>query len=105
MTRELICRVTIKDCDVQTFRVSGAGGQHRDKTSAGVRIVHHASGASGRGTESRSQLQNKKKAFRRMAESVKFQLWAQMQAASVDVWLEEQLRPENLLVEYSDDFY
>jgi protein subunit release factor A len=69
-------RVTIKDCETQTFRVSGAGGQHRDKTSNGVRIIHLPSGARGESREERSQLQNKRIAFRRMAESDKFQRWA-----------------------------
>lgn len=89
---------------MQTFRVGGAGGQHRDKTSAGVRVVHRASGAVGRGTESRSQHKNKQAAFRRMAESETFGRWANMQAgiASVatEAWLRDQLRPENLIIEH-----
>jgi protein subunit release factor B len=107
--REHVCRVTIKDCDVQTFRVSGAGGQHRDKTSAGVRIKHRASGAVGRSTESRSQRKNKQVAFRRMAESEPFQRWANIQAGIASVatedWLREQLRPENLIIENCDDVH
>lgn len=103
MPREHVLRVTIKDCDVQTFRVSGAGGQHRDKTSAGVRVVHAPSGASGRCTESRSQHVNKRRAFVRMAESPKFKNWVAIQtgkaAVSADSWIEEQMRPENLIVE------
>lgn len=102
--RQLVCRVTIKDCQVQTFRVSGAGGQHRDKTSAGVRVVHPPSGAVGKCTEHRSQHANKRTAFVRMAETPEFERWANMQAgsaaASDDAWLKDQLRPENLLIEY-----
>lgn len=79
MTRELVCRVTIKDCEVETFRVSGAGGQHRDKTSNGVRIKHPPSGAMGECREMRSQLENKRRAFRRMGESKEFQAWARAQ--------------------------
>jgi protein subunit release factor B len=38
--KELLFSVTMNDCDMQTFTVSGAGGQHRDKAKTGVRITH-----------------------------------------------------------------
>lgn len=72
--REKVLSVTIKDCDVQTKRGSGAGGQNRNKRDTAVRIVHRASGAVGESQEERSQLQNKRTAFRRMAESLKFKV-------------------------------
>lgn len=103
MTREKLFSVTMKDCDMQTFRVSGAGGQHRDKTSAGVRIVHRASGANGQCGENREQSRNKKVAFRRMAESVTFQSWchAKMRGlAPISEVVDDLMRDENLLVEY-----
>ena len=101
--RELVIRTTIKDCDVQTYRVSGAGGQHRDKTSAGVRIVHRASGAMGQSSDDRSQARNKRIAFRRMAESVAFQTWAQAKVRGtrpLDEVVDEQMADDNLLIEY-----
>lgn len=73
--KEKILSVTLKDCDVQTKRGSGAGGQNRNKRDTAVRIVHRASGAIGESQEQRSQRQNKETAFRRMVESPKFQLW------------------------------
>lgn len=103
MSREHVLRVTIKDCEVQTFRVGGAGGQHRDKTSAGVRVVHAASGARGQSSESRSQAQNKRTAFRRMAESREFQSWVRLEHARItgalDAWVADEMRPENLIIE------
>lgn len=103
MPREHILRVTIKDCDVQTFRVSGAGGQHRDKTSAGVRVVHPSSGAVGRCTENRSQHANKRTAFVRMAETSEFKIWVRTQhariAGELDTWVQGQMRSENLIIE------
>jgi len=72
--REKILSVTLKDCDVQTKRGSGKGGQNRNKRDTAVRIVHRASGAVGESQEERSQLQNKRAAFRRMAESDKFKV-------------------------------
>ncbi len=80
MTRELAFSVTLQDCDVQTFRSGGKGGQKQNKTDSGVRIIHRASGARGESREERSQLQNKKAAFRRMAETPTFRAWVRRQA-------------------------
>jgi hypothetical protein len=71
--------VTMKDCDLQTFRSGGPGGQHQNKSETGVRIVHRASGAVGESREHRSQLQNKHAAWRRMAEHPKFKVWLNRQ--------------------------
>jgi protein subunit release factor A len=100
--RELINRTKISDCRVDTFRVSGAGGQHRDKTSNGVRVTHPPSGAVGESREGRSQLQNKKTAFRRMAESVAYRNWINRQYFIAQDELEltsssERIRTYNLI--------
>jgi protein subunit release factor B len=71
--REKILSVTLADCDVQTKRGSGKGGQNRNKRETAVRIVHRASGAVGESQEERSQLQNKRTAFKRMANTSTFQ--------------------------------
>lgn len=75
MTKEKLFSVTLKDCDVQTFRSGGPGGQHQNKTESGVRIMHKESGAVGESREERSQLQNKKAAFKRMVAHPKFRFW------------------------------
>lgn len=75
MPRELIVRVTIDDCEEQTFRAGGPGGQNQNKRNTGVRLIHHPSGARGECRETRSQGQNRKIAFKRMAESAEFQAW------------------------------
>ena len=107
MPKELVLRVTIHDCDVQTFKVSGNGGQHKDKTDAGVRIVHPPSGAVGRCTEERSQLQNTKKAVRRMAVTKEFQMWNRITAMkypSIDSVVDEMLqRTTDFIIEVKDD--
>lgn len=77
--RELAFSVSIHDCEVQTFRAGGSGGQNQNKRDTGVRIIHHPSGARGEARDERSQRQNKKAAFRRMAESDEFKLWVRMQ--------------------------
>ncbi len=54
--------VTKADCEWQYFRAGGKGGQHQNKTSSGVRVIHHPSEARGESREERSQLQNRKAA-------------------------------------------
>jgi len=98
--------VTLADCDVQTKRGSGAGGQNRNKRDTAVRIVHRASGAVGESQEERSQLQNKKTAFRRMAESKTFQLWLKRQMGQEDIIkakVEREMWPVNLKTEVQQD--
>ncbi len=66
--------VTLKDCEVQTFRSGGKGGQNQNKRDTGVRIIHHPSGARGEARDERSQLQNKRLAFKRMADHALFRV-------------------------------
>jgi peptide chain release factor-like protein len=73
--RQRILSVTMADCELQTFTSGGPGGQHQNRSRTGVRIIHKASGARGECREERSQLENKKRAWKRMAEDPKFQLW------------------------------
>lgn len=92
--RELLFSVTLDDCRVDTFRAGGKGGQHQNKTSSGVRITHKPSGAVGESREHRSQLQNKKAAFRRMAEAAKFKIWMNSEIWRRDVHSELERDPD-----------
>lgn len=100
MTRQKVLTVTIKDCEVQTFRAGGKGGQNQNKRDSGVRVIHRPSGAVGESREERSQLQNKINAFQRMASSQKFKTWVHLQHSGILAAVEEQMRPQNLDVEY-----
>lgn len=53
-------------CDVDTYRASGPGGQKRNKTSSAVRLRHRPSGLIVIAEESRSQHENKAKALQRL---------------------------------------
>lgn len=73
--RKRVLSVTLADCRVDTFRSGGKGGQNQNTRDTGVRIVHEPSGAVGESREERSQLQNKKTAFKRMAAHPRFKVW------------------------------
>jgi len=79
--RKLLFSVTKKNLRWDYFRGSGAGGQKRNKTENCCRCTHEPSGAVGKSEEGRSKEQNRKKAFRRMAESKEFQQWTRIEAA------------------------
>jgi hypothetical protein len=92
--------VSIHDCEVQTFRSGGKGGQNLNKRDTGCRVIHHPSGARGESREERSQLQNKRAAFRRMADTPAFRLWVALETGRIAV-AEANLTipPEHLRIE------
>lgn len=106
MSKTLLFSVTLADCEVQTFRAGGKGGQNQNKRDTGVRVIHHPSGARGECREERSQLQNKRKAFTRMAQSKEFVVWVRKETGK-DALLQERvtasMKSENLKIEVKDN--
>lgn len=77
--RNPLFSVTAQDCDWSYTRGTGAGGQKKNKTSSAVHCTHRASGAHGYSEASRSQVDNRRDAFEKMAATEKFQRWANLE--------------------------
>ncbi|HUJ62951.1 MAG TPA: peptide chain release factor-like protein [Kofleriaceae bacterium] len=60
----------IAQCEVDRYRASGPGGQHRNKTESAVRLRHRLTGATAIGEDSRSQAENKVHAVRRLRAAI-----------------------------------
>lgn len=106
--RELLFSVRLKDCRVDTFRSGGKGGQNQNKVESGVRIVHEPSGAVGESRETRSQVENKKRAWRRLGESVKFKIWVmkevdRLTGRGAQDEVDRMMMPKNIKVEYQQE--
>lgn len=106
MDKELLFRVTANDCDWSYTRGTGPGGQKRNKTSSKVRCTHRASGAIGESDETRSQHDNKRLAFRKMAETKEFKTWHKIETAkrlgnliSIEDNIKSAMRESNLKIE------
>ena len=58
--------VLLAECEVETFRSGGPGGQHQNVTDSGVRLRHRPTGAVVVCRGERSQLANKRICLRRL---------------------------------------
>jgi hypothetical protein len=60
----------IGQSEVDRYRASGPGGQHRNKTESAVRLRHKPSGVTAISEDSRSQAENKLHAVRRLRAAI-----------------------------------
>ncbi len=56
----------LAQCDVETLKGSGPGGQHKNKTETAVRLLHRPTGIRAQASERRSQGQNMGVALERL---------------------------------------
>ena len=64
----------LAQCEVDTYRASGPGGQKRNKTSSAVRLRHPPSGLLVIAEESRSQHENRARAMKRLRRALYLKL-------------------------------
>src|SRR5438045_9402168 len=64
----------LAQCEVDTYRARGPGGQKRNKTSSAVRLRHTPTGLIVIAEESRSQHENKAKALKRLRHALFLEL-------------------------------
>jgi peptide chain release factor 2 len=60
----------LRECEVETFRSGGPGGQHVNKVETGVRLRHTPTGLTVNCREERSQHRNKMNCLRKLREEV-----------------------------------
>lgn len=59
-------KALLAQCDLNVYRSSGPGGQHRNKVSSAVKLLHRPTKVGAHGDDSRSQHQNKALAVARL---------------------------------------
>jgi peptide chain release factor 2 len=60
----------LRECEVDTFRSSGPGGQHVNKTESAIRLRHLPSGIVVTSQQERSQHRNKALCLRKLREKI-----------------------------------
>jgi len=60
----------LQECEVETFRASGPGGQHVNKTESAVRLRHLPSGLAVTSQQERSQHRNKALCLQKLRDQV-----------------------------------
>lgn len=91
-------RGLLDQCEVDTYRASGPGGQKRNKTSSAVRLRHLPSGVIAIAEESRSQHENRARALRRLRQAMYLKLRAEWSAAVLSPgFVAAQLEMQNVM--------
>src|SRR5438132_2339211 len=73
----------LEQCEVDTYRASGPGGQKRNKTSSAVRLRHLPSSLLVIAEESRSQHENRARALRRLRQALFLKVRDELAAAAL----------------------
>ncbi len=95
-----------KDVRFETFRSSGAGGQHVNKVESAVRAIHLPTGKAVVVRDSRSQHQNKKLSIERLRKVIESYQQINFEEGKQEKWLEHcQLERGNPVKIYKGDAF
>ena len=93
----------LRECEVETFRSSGPGGQHVNKTESAVRLRHKPSGVVVTSQQERSQHRNKQLCLEKLRKKVERlnyrpakRVPTRVPAGAKDRTLEEKARRSNI---------
>ena len=99
MTKEILFSVTAADCEWSYARGTGNGGQARNRSNNAVHCHHRPSGAHGYSEASRSQADNRRDAFAKMANTPEFKDWHRREvlirsgrAREIEEYVQRELR-------------
>jgi hypothetical protein len=76
--------VLLAECEVDTLRASGPGGQKRNKTESAVRLRHRPTGLIVIASESRSQAENRARALRRLRQAMALRIRHEVDDSTLD---------------------
>lgn len=85
-TDEVCEKISPDDITIESYRSSGPGGQHVNKTESGVRITHLPTGITVTSTKERSQFMNKQDALRKLSAILKNANLANIAKQKNDAW-------------------
>lgn len=72
---ELSDEELMRECEMNTFKASGPGGQHRNKRESAVRLKHLPTGVTAQAVEDRSQHMNRASALNRLRTLLALKGW------------------------------
>jgi protein subunit release factor B len=83
----------LNECDIQTFKSGGKGGQYQNKTESAVRLVHRSTGITVICRDERSQYLNKSRCLKRLKQQLrKLQEKPKPRVATKIPWAEKTKR-------------
>ena len=108
--KKLLFSVTLSDCKIQAGTSNKkAGGQFLNRTNSKIEILHEPSGVRTESGNERSQLQNKKSAFLKLANHPEFRKWLKIEATrilgqpSIEEIVDRKMTTNNLKLEIKDE--
>ena len=78
--------LNLNDITVQVYKASGPGGQHRNKVETAIRIIHLPTGTIVTAAETKSKVQNKKRALEKLEEKLRALSQENLSKSNLNEW-------------------